>query len=1552
MGAIRLVVFCMLFVMGCLTLHAQTLKEFPTKPDEFYTSLNDFILETSPDEAEAIMTELRVLWTQDKLEVKEEEKMYKAANKIIKKRTDEGNVFHEYQYSASTPRLTAEQKADIIRTANLMLKKRMKAIPDFKNYLYALISFKISGQNDESFKAWQASINKLLERANKYFAAYIVGCNNLFSGNLLYQSASTRWAASNNDYVFDFDSLPKVVFRGIRLTCYAKKDSSVIEDTKGVFYPTLQTWYGTGGKVNFSRAGYEADAARAELSRYNIDVTGSDYVADSVVFYFPKYFKESLMGRFAEKLLADVTPETASYPRFSTYTKIHIIKNIVPDVDYKGGFALEGRKIIGTGAAKERAELTFYNRKKLFLLATSNSFIIRPEKITSDRTSITFYLDTAQCDPHCDSIYHPSLQFKYITADRSLGLIRSEEGVGSSPFYDSFHKLDIYVEGMYWKIDDPIIEMRMITGGTEGHAHFESANYYKDYKYSKLQGIADIHPFANIRRFTDYQRSRYIYVEDYAKYLKAPPEQVRAMLLSLATKGFMIYESAEDRFLATDRLFYYLNAKSGKVDYDVLDVESVTNSDKSNARLNLLNYDLTLLGVSKVQVSDSQSVSIIPKDRQIVMKANRDFDFSGKLNSGRFEYFGKNFSFGYDEFKIEMSFIDSMRLKVPGKEKDAFGNDVLVPVKTVIQYLSGNLLIDNPNNKSGLKDFNEYPIFNSLRDSYVFYDKTSIQKGVYKKDNFYFHLEPFSVDSLNSFDPSGMGLKGTFISAGIFPDFDEELRLQPDFSLGFVRPTPEVGFPVYGNKGTYLNIINMSHEGLRGDGELRYVTSIAKSNNFFFYPDSVNAIVQDYEVKSQGKPIEFPHVLGKDVYMHWRPYRDRMFVYHRKNEIDFYDGQAFLAGSMELTPKELIGRGKMSFVNAELTSERFNYRQIAFGADTSNFDLKSDEASTFAISTVNVNATIDFNTRTGVFKSNGGGSYVKFPANDYICYMDQYKWFMDDKMVELSVGGGKPSNPGSAADTTNNLDLEGSEFISTHPDQDSLRWNAPYAKYSLKDYVIRAEQVKKILVADAILYPDSGKVTVYKKARMETLRNARILANSTTKYHSIYNVTADIKSRKSYAGSGDYDYEDIYKKKQTLHFNNITVDTTAQTYAISSISDSVNFSLIPQIKYKGEVVLNANRQFLNFKGFGKLNLQCEQVTGSWFGMQADINPSEVQIPLSSPLKDDKGSPIAAGLAVFNDTTSYVYASLMAPRRASKDIDLISPEGYLLYDKDKNEYKIASKEKLNNPNLPGNSFVFNDTKCSSIAEGKINFGADLGQVKLIAPGNVISNSINYKSEIDLLLLFNFFFSDDALKQMAEKLQDLTSLNPSDNGRTVYEKGLAEIVGAERSAKLLTELNLYGSFKKMPEELLVPMFLTELKMSWNPDTRSYRSSGPISIGNILKYQINKQLQGQVEIVKKRNGDVLNVYLEGDAQTWYYFRYYKGVMEAVSSDTKFNDILRNLKSDKRQAKSDKEAGNYEFMLGSERKKSDFLKKSAVAEEEGKEEKKEEKKEEGGDK
>ena len=125
--------------------------------------------------------------------------------------------------------------------------------------------------------------------------------------------------------------------------------------------------------------------------------------------------------------------------------------------------------------------------------------------------------------------------------------------------------------------------------------------------------------------------------------------------------------------------------------------------------------------------------------------------------------------------------------------------------------------------------------------------------------------------------------------------------MQPDYSLGFVRPTPDDGFPTYGGKGQYYRDINLSHKGLRGTGYLEFLTATAESDDFIFYPDSMNTIAQNFVLEEQvGGAVEFPPTTANDVYIHWRPYRDFMRIRQTKDPFNMYAGQVFLSGELNL----------------------------------------------------------------------------------------------------------------------------------------------------------------------------------------------------------------------------------------------------------------------------------------------------------------------------------------------------------------------------------------------------------------------------------------------------------------------------------------------------------------------------------------------------------------------------------------------------------------------------------------------------------------------------
>jgi len=1418
---------------------------------------------------------------------------------------------HESKFNES-------QKQMCYEVCNLMLKKRLRP-PDFMSYLNSMMNFVETKQSEKNFLAWQDCINKILSsKAIKSYTEYLAMSENLFAYNVFYKSPTYEWSSNTNNYEFIYDSVPKVVFASLNLVCHNNQnDSVVITNTKGIYYPATGKFLGSGGTVNWLKAGLEAGTVYSEIKKYEVIVKTGGYTADSVVFYNKTYFTKPLLGQLTDKALAEAAG-AISFPRFESYSKRLQIKNLADQVDFDGGFSMRGPKFIGSGNKEQDAFLVFKRSDKRFLVVSTKQFFITKDKIFADNATIKIFLGT-------DSIFHPSLSFKYILKDKQVSLIRSDEGISRTAFLNTYHSLDMTFEELTWKTDEPQIQLKMLFGNTQGEADFESGNYFKLGRYEQIQGMDEVNPLVVIKNYVKSISDRREFdVSALAKYMRTTADQLRPLLVRMATMGFLNFDTEKDKLLIKDRLFSYITDRFGKTDYDVLDFHSVL-PNESNGLINLLNYDLTLKGVSSILLSDSQNVIIYPKDRQVVVKKNRDFTFAGRVHAGRFDFYGQQFAFNYDAFKIDIINADSLRMAVRSLEPNERGDFPLVKVKSVIEHINGDLLIDEPKNKSGFKNFSKYPIFNSAKDSYVYYQKRSVQGGIYAKDKFYFHLEPFTIDSLVSFSNAGLNFAGDFVSSGIFPQFKESIKLQKDYSLGFSHPTPAEGFNLYGGKAKFNDTIMLSNEGLKGNGTINYVTSTSKSKDFVFYPDSMNGLAQSFAVKEdkQGR-IEFPQVDGQGVYIHWRPYKDEMQIFSKAKPFSFYNGQATFAGRFELTPMLLSGKGLVSFQKAELEANCFRFKKTVFDSDTADFRLQAVDEAALAFSTNNVNAHVDFGLREGQFKTNGKGSIVKFPVNQYICFMESFKWFMDRSAIAL--GSGEKSKPGAS-----DLDLQGPEFISTHPKQDSLRFNAPRAIYDLRKYIITAMDVKYINVADARVSPDSGIVVIHKAAVMETLKNAKILANTVTKYHKLYNANVNIFARKSYSGSGYYDYTDELKKAQPIYFSNITVDTTHQTYGETQIDDSAKFMFSPNFEFKGKVRLQATDQFLTFTGVARILHACDAVKPMGFRFSSLIDPNKILIPVSKNVVDEKGNKLGAGVLLSTDST-HIYSAFLSEKYGRSDSSVVRADGFLSYEKNAKEYRIASKEKLIERNLGGNFVSLNIDKCVVYGEGKLNTGTDFGQVKTETVGSAQHFLIPDSTFFDLMMTFDFFFDEGAMDKMAEALNSVSDLKLVDFSRPIYEKGLRELLGKEKADKLISQVNLYGTFKKFPDELKKSFFFTELKMHWNAHTRSYISQGKIGIGNIGKIQLNKYVTGRVELMKKRGGDVLNIYVSGDDNNWYYFNYTRGLMQAVSSNDNFNNTIKEMKPDKRQLKTEKGTEPYVFNLSTTRKKDDFLKRSAM--------------------
>jgi len=147
---------------------------------------------------------------------------------------------------------------------------------------------------------------------------------------------------------------------------------------------------------------------------------------------------------------------------------------------------MHGAKLMGSGIKTECTGFSSKGIIKSLLSRLQRNSSSGRTGFSSNRAAVTIYWEK-------DSIFHPGLQMKFFKDKKELSLIRIDEGLSMSPFNDTYHKVDIDCEAVYWKMDEPKVDFQMIKGpGKEGRATFESNNYYRDTRYWKLQGMDEV----------------------------------------------------------------------------------------------------------------------------------------------------------------------------------------------------------------------------------------------------------------------------------------------------------------------------------------------------------------------------------------------------------------------------------------------------------------------------------------------------------------------------------------------------------------------------------------------------------------------------------------------------------------------------------------------------------------------------------------------------------------------------------------------------------------------------------------------------------------------------------------------------------------------------------------------------------------------------------------------------------------------------------------------------------------------------------------------------
>lgn len=1424
-------------------------------------------------------------------------------------------VSNDFSASIDDGKFGVTAIASIAQQLNKMTKIGVRTNPNFENY-YTILNNLPKEKVAEWLDVAQFVIDKAERSRTKEIATFFEFTNQFINEDILKSTAQRTWKVEElKAYKFFLENeIPQISFEKVNLKGYNRKDSIFIQETKGTFQIFEEMWLGEGGKSDWKRGNWQdgntvSKTAYVSLEQYKINLKTPGFSAPATL-YLDNILKSPEKGSFTDQISAPISGNF-EYPRFETDAKKLEINNINKGINFIGGLGLYGSKIQIRGDSLTQATMLIKNDKaQRVLRAKSRMYgVTNNDKIVSQDAEISLFFEN-------DSIYHPSLNIDFDLNTKQLRLVRGEKASSKIAFMDFYHKMELSTDALEWNLNEDKISFRTTTQKDLVPVTASSFNYFDKTIVEKYRIDLQKDPFVILSNWVESTGSYNISADDFASQIgNFKADAVKLVIFDLVKDGFIYYDSVTEMIQIREKSRFYNRAYKGETDYDNISITSV--AARENFKIDLKTKDLLLEGVEQLPISNQNKVALFPSDRNLTLNRDRTIKAVGDLVASNADFIGGNFKFNYESFTVNLDSVDKLLFYFPFE-----ADKPPSPIKTYISNVGGVLMVDELDNKSGLVKNKDFPKLIVRDPSYVFFDSDKICNGAYGRESFFFEIEPFFVRNLNAMRPSELTLDGEMNYGKIFPNIKQTISLQEDLTLGFDKFPAQKNTPAYDNLATFNGEITLKEQGLIPNGELTFLSTTIKGDQLLYLLKEMKGVADTLIMKEATVAgVQFPSLYAGKPTIKWLPFADSMRIVKNGN-INCFDDKMKIDGELLLTSKGLSSEGRL--FNDFMLIEASNIQYLSKEA-------KSDTAKVLLKDPTNGERLINIDTTSVVFNAfenkaslkPASGQFVKLDKHSYLASTEKLEWNGTDRTLKFL--------------NTKNKGVLNSQV----PVEDSLLINFDEALFNIDNNEIAIDGVEKVDIADAIILPNAGKMKLTPSKRIDSLYNATIEVNKT---HTISNAKLQIISSTSFEGEGDYVYEGAGLAKQTIHLDIIKTREDVEVgekgkrirngfYTVSNanILPEQNFRLDPLMQYKGVVSLDSREQYLNYEGFGKINLQ-SNINTDWFAFQSEINPKNVSVDLTNPIGEYKDS-LQIGLS-YSAADFDLYPTFLSSKTSKKDFAIFDARGKLSYNAEDKMYLVGDTGRINYSNATGNLLILNDAEQTIEGNGKLNFASDLGMVNADLAGTFkhsIKDSVTTFD--DLILGLNFKIEEDIYEKIQKSLADWASEAKEINFmKSNFKKAIPHLFTEEKAAALLDDYEGKEYFERPDENFDYTLFLANVDMVWDTLNRSFRSIGDFGLSYIGSKPINSISNGYIEFVPRSSGDQINIYIElpdpdTGGRAWMFFSYKKGIMEINSSKPEINQAIENVKSSKASF-SDKKSGlSYQFTLGSMNKRNNFV-------------------------
>lgn len=1380
---------------------------------------------------------------------------------------------------------------------------RMAPASDMKNFAECVNHF-CRMEEKENLNTWLNGLKELVfskDRRKNNVKNYLSATWNFIVNEIIYTGPSHKWQVRGKCQ-WSKEGKLRVNFKEATVVCKTSKDSIFIYNTKVVHEIMTNTLSGQGGRVYW----HAEDTLYADFAGYSIDLSVSEYTADSVVFVYEKKYNRPLPGSLKNNALKYKADQASKFPQFVSYSTDIKIDSLFPCLSFQGGIRYEGMKLSGFGVKDHPACVHVSPNDTTHMYLYSNRFSIDTGRILSGISQMVLPLDSSR-------FFHPNVNFAYTLKNHTVTIKRITEQSLHLPFRDDYHQILFDVEQLIWPVDSSYITMSMNSRSGMFKAEIESLNFFNDILYDQMQGIDEIHPLNGLHKASVLLHTNTFSMSDYAEIVKKPIDQLRKQIISLSYDDFLDFDEVKDEVTLKQRLFDYTKARVGKRDYDNIRFASLPKDSRTNAVLDLRNYNLKIFGVERFTISEAKDVYVEPSDKSVVMMKNRDMEFNGKLKAGMFDMYGNKLFFSYDKYTIGLTQVDSTGMYLADQSTGKRGKKV----KSLIRDVTGDIVIDKPNNKSGKKEIPGYPVFHSAKESYVYFDDPVICNGVYKKENFYFVIKPYTLKNINDSEKFRYAFCGTLVS-NIVPDIQDTLVLMKDNALGMRYTTPDKGLELY-EKGNLKSHITLSQEGFIADGKVGLNNSDFKSASILMMPDSMLAstplLVVD-EITGRR-----PGARGENVEVKYLKKQGNLLATSVTKPFSVYKDRIKHEGTLMVYDDLLDAAGKLELKGAQLTSHLFHLEADNVLSEQTDLQLSSFANKNIQLNTANVTANLDLVHNKGKFVNNADANMADFPSNRYRCSFKSFTWYMNEAYLNIGIEDEKELQRIWQIEDMMRMPEQGKNlFVSTNKECDSLAFMAPLARYNLNTGDIHCQWVNHIDLANGRFYPDLGKIYINGVGDIEEFKNGLLVCDRVDRSKELTKVNLKLKGRFNFNGGGDYDYVNQDKRKNVIHFTEIGVDTSRFIYAKVNMLPEAQFDLNEGITYKGNIYLFSGQRNLFFNGYTRLTADNTYLKHTWLKVKTYFDARDIRIPVEVENRDDKDKRIFNGIFLNVDKTVKPYAAYLSNRIFYNDELLLGGHGELLWLGKEKRYLVRDTLVDKYYHL-----YYTPDKHTVSGFGKLGMEMNIPGIRQWAVGDISYNlkeeefnTTNMLYALDLVLLNKM--ENVMLKDFGDKKRRVIAPDSSLVAKVsaLYGRGLFPLALKQ----------LHKSNNNIPDSLSRFLVMDSLHMNWDNQKRSYVANGKAMIRTLLKRPVEGEYNVAMELVRRRAGNQIYLYIYND-QKWYYFEYLDKSLYTLSSNGEYNDILRNEKAEKKIIRDKEKQVLYTITLCPDSKKNRFLKR-----------------------